>query len=70
MWAVSNAGNPVNLRNAASITAEQVSSDYVIKVYDVDGDMIAQLSGTWATLAEARNAASRLVNAVDPADYA
>jgi hypothetical protein len=70
VWAVSIAGNPVNLRNAAFVAAIQDGIDYVIEVHDVDGDNIARLNGIWTSLADARAAASRLVNAVDPADYA
>ncbi len=70
MWVVSNAGNPVNLRNAAFVTAIQDGTNYVIEVHDVDGDNIARLNGVWTSLADARSAASRLVHAIDPADYA
>jgi hypothetical protein len=70
MWAVSNAGNPVNLKNMSSLAAEQDGSNYIINAYDVDGDLVARLNGTWSALADARAAAARIVDAIDPVDYA
>ena len=69
MWVKANSGNVVNLAHTAVIVHVNDSGTWYAETYDVDGDNISRLNGSWATAADAQEAIQQLVNAIDPASY-
>jgi hypothetical protein len=67
-WWKSAAGNYFNGEMIDAVFAEQDGGSYRLMIHLASDDTDWPLSGSWSTLADAQEAARKLVQGFDPAD--